>query len=80
VAADWRLPHAFAVSSRQSAETIAFFRPSCTSTGLRANIQGTGSIGLINISGNTFTGNTIGVDLATNDTASVNSASTTTRP
>jgi uncharacterized repeat protein (TIGR01451 family) len=41
------------------------------STGLRANIQGTGSIGRIDIGSNTFTGNDIGVDLATNGTASI---------
>jgi hypothetical protein len=41
------------------------------STGLRANIQGTGSIGKIDVSSNIFTGNDIGVDLATNGTASI---------
>ena len=41
------------------------------STGLRANIQGTGSMGLINIGSNTFTGNPFGVDLVTNGTASI---------
>ena len=41
------------------------------STGLRANIQGTGVIGKIDIGANTFSGNNIGVDLATNDTANV---------
>ncbi len=40
-------------------------------TGLRANIQGSGSIGKIDIGSNTFTGNDIGVDLATNGTASL---------
>ena len=40
-------------------------------TGLRANIQGTGSISKIDVNTNTFTGNDIGVDLATNGTASV---------
>ncbi len=46
-----------------------------TSTGVRANIQGTGSIGKINIGSNSFIGNSVkqdfGVDLATNETASV---------
>jgi len=41
------------------------------STGLRASIQGTGSIGKIDIGNNTFSGNPYGVDLATNDTASL---------
>ena len=41
------------------------------STGLRANIEGTGSISKIDVGTNTFTGNDIGVDLATNGTANV---------
>ena len=41
------------------------------STGLRANIQGTGSITKIDVGSNTFTGNDIGLDLATNGTANV---------
>ena len=41
------------------------------STGLRADIHGTGSIAKIDIGSNTFTGNPIGVDLVTTDTASI---------
>jgi hypothetical protein len=41
------------------------------STGLRANIQGTGVIGKIDIGSNSFTGNNVGIDLATNETASI---------
>ena len=41
------------------------------STGLRALISGTASIGKIDIGSNTFSGNLFGVDLATNDTASI---------
>ncbi|GEM_PF-1196486 len=42
-----------------------------TSAGLRANIQGAGSIGKIDIGNNFFTDNSIGIDLATNNTANV---------
>jgi LPXTG-site transpeptidase (sortase) family protein len=39
--------------------------------GVSANIQGSGSISKIDIGSNTFTGNTYGIDLYTNGTASV---------